>query len=201
MISPMEKIDQFVDEKMGQLTETSEFQNYTETYNGLEDWQQDIVKYVMMAIAILLPLLISLIFYSFYSSAKSELETYEEIIYTANQITGKQSAILVANSMFSSPIGNQRALEAKFTSLGVDSSNLRVEAGSFNLIELGSVNEVNADVAFQNLSSKSLYDLIEKMTFTAKMKVREINIKKDPNSNLLKGIFSISHYSKAEPIE
>lgn len=193
----MQKLDSLVAEQMENLKSQGFYQDFLDQYSTFDDWKQDLTKYIMMAVALLLPLFITFIFYLVYSSKASKLAEYEKMIYTSNQIIAKKTAMSKGNgSIGVSPISNVSVLESKLGSLGVSTQKVRIASGTFDFIENDGVATANATIEFQELSSSELFTLLNSITLRLRMKLREIQINKNTDNNLLEGSFGVSHFSK-----
>ena len=194
-MSLMQMIDRQIESLAERIKEHSSYQDFLENYSNFEEWQQDLIKYAMLALALLLPLLICSIFMGLYFSAKSELEIYQKIINTSNQIIQLDKSFKSYNRIVGrSPITNTNILEGKLGQLGVDRSKLKLQPESFNYIE--DTASTVAIIEFNELSSEELYSLLKRMTINQKMKLQEINIKKSEESNLLQGYVDILYLAQ-----
>ncbi len=197
MISPMQRIDEFLKQQVEDFKDAPAYSQIIETYSSLEDWQQEAIKFAMMVFSILIPLIFTFIFYLFYSSANYDLVLQENIIKNANQIIASRADLRKSSNILNPyPIPNQNALESKLSAFGVDTSKMRVASGSFDIIEANGISEMQASIEFKEISSKDLYDYLNKLSFRAKFKFREILINKNPKNNLLEGSFGVSQFSK-----
>lgn len=194
-MSLMQMIDRQIESLAERIKEHSSYQDFLENYSNFEEWQQDLIKYAMLALALLLPLLICSIFMGLYFSAKSELEIYQKIINTSNQIIQLDKSFKSYNRIVGrSPITNTNILEGKLGQLGVDRSKLKLQPDSFNYIE--DTASTVAIIEFNELSSEELYSLLKRMTINQKMKLQEINIQKSEESNLLQGYVDILYLAQ-----
>ena len=194
-MSLMQMIDRQIESLAERIKEHSSYQDFLENYSNFEEWQQDLIKYAMLAFALLLPLLICSIFMGLYFSAKSELEIYQKIINTSNQIIQLDKSFKSYNRIVGrSPITNTNILEGKLGQLGVDRSKLKLQPDSFNYIE--DTASTVAIIEFNELSSEELYSLLKRMTINQKMKLQEINIQKSEESNLLQGYVDILYLAQ-----
>jgi hypothetical protein len=193
----MRKIDDLVANQIEVLKGQAFYQDFLDQYSTFDEWKQDLTKYIMMGVALLLPLFITFVFYLIYAFKAADLATEESIIYTSNQIIAKKTALSRGNSAVGmSPISNTAVLEAKIPLLGISPEKIRIASGSFNFIENDGVTTTNATFEFQELSSDELFTLLKSTTQKLRMKLREIQINKNPDNNLLEGSFGVSHFSK-----
>ena len=202
----MKTIDTFIFFKLDELSNLSEFQKLTEAYSNLEESIQELVKVVLMAIIVLIPLLFIFLFSSFNSSAKKELETKDQIITTANELIQKQSLInteerkiLAANF-----VDTQNALQSQISNtlsmISVDST--KVNINNFDTEELeGLITKVKADLAFKGFTDQELFAMVNSMVSKLKVRIDEISIKKNETRNILDGIMTVHYYSKDKVVD
>lgn len=196
--SIMKPIDKFLVENIEKLTITAEYQKLLDTYNSWEDRLQNAFKGILIFLSFAIPLLIVFIFYLLNSSAKTRLETTEQIIETGNSIISTSSQVRsISNKFFGKPISSkanfERELANSLPSQGIDSEKILI--GEFSLEEIDGINELRSDLKFSKLSSENFYGLLNILSLRLKMKVQEIIVKKNEQSNLLEGTLTILHYS------
>ena len=197
MISPMQKLDEFIITQLEDFKESNAYSQIQESYATLEEWQQDAVKFAMMVASLLIPLLLILISYLFYSSASSELSLHEEIIRNANKIIASRADLRQKSGVLNPiPVGNRAALERKISGLGLNTSKIRVDSNSFNEISSQGVSETQATLEFKDMSTEDLNETIRSLSFRGKFRFREILIEKNAQTSLLEGNFGISLFSQ-----
>jgi len=205
-IQIMKTIDTFIFLKLDELSNLSEFQKLTETYSNLEESIQELVKVVLMAIIILIPLLFIFLFFSFNSSAKKELETKDQIITTANELIQKKSLINTEERkiLATNFVDTQNALQSQISNtlsmISVDST--KVNINNFDTEELeGLITKVKADLAFKGFTDQELFAMVNSMVSKLKVRIDEISIKKNETINILDGIMTVHYYSKDKVVD
>lgn len=199
MISPMQKLDDLILTQLEEFKESNVYTQIQETYATLEEWQQDAVKFALMITSLLIPFLLVMISYLFYSGAKSDLMTNESIIEEANRIIASRIDLRKKSGVLNPvPIGNRAALERKISGLGLNSSQIRVDSNSFDEIISQGVSESQATLEFKEMSSEDLNKALSSLSFRGKFKFREILITKNETNQLLEGSFAISLFSQLQ---
>ena len=205
-IQIMKTIDTFIFLKLDELSNLSEFQKLTETYSNLEESIQELVKVVLMAIIVLIPLLFIFLFSSFNSSAKKELETKDQIITTANELIQKKSLINTEERkiLATNFVDTQNALQSQISNtlsmISVDST--KVNINNFDTEELeGLITKVKADLAFKGFTDQELFAMVNSMVSKLKVRIDEISIKKNETRNILDGIMTVHYYSKDKVVD
>lgn len=196
--SIMKPVDRFIVENIDKLLATPEYQKLLDTYNSWEEKFQSAFKGFLIFMIVLIPMIIVLIFWLLNSSAKSRLATTENIIETGNSIISTSTQVRsISNRFFGKPISSkqnfERQLASSLPSQGVDASKILI--GDFSLDEVDGVNELRAELKFTGLSSQNLFGLFNTLTVRQKMKIDEINVKKNLKSNLLEGTLAVIHFS------
>jgi len=197
--SIMKKVDVLALVLLDKFKEQPVYLKIVDEYNILEEWQQGLVKSILMFLTVSIPLFFVLVSFLFYSSKKAELERYENIIeYSATIIEQSKQMSLNSNATFGADISTEGLLSSRIntisSSTGVDTNSFKIS--NYDLIEDNGINEVRADLNFSNLSDQNLFSFLRRFIFTEKFKVRSIQIKKDNNSKLLNGIIGMAYFSK-----
>jgi hypothetical protein len=202
----MKSIDTFIFIKLDELSNLSEFQKVTDSYSNLDENVQEVIKVILMALIVVIPLLFILIFSSLNSSAKKELDTKDQIITTANELIQKQSLINSAERKILAVnfVDNQSALQGQISStlsmISVDSSKVKIN--NFDTEELeGLITKVKADLSFKGFSDQELFAMVNSMVSKLKIRIDEISIKKNETKNILDGIMTVHYYSKDKVVD
>jgi len=196
--SIMKPIDTAVYNNIEKLKEGSEYQKFLDNYNSWEDKSQNLFKAAILFVIVLIPLLCILAFTLFNFSKKSDLALKEDIIETGNIILSTSvSAKAKARKYFSKSITTKSDFERQISSAlprqGIDASKILI--GEFSSDEVDGVNEIRAQLKFTGISSQNLFGLFTTLGIRQKMKVEQINIKKNKVTNLLEGTLAILHFS------
>ncbi len=198
-VNIMQSIDEAMLKQVEILKESSFYQNASESYTQLEEWQQSIANGALMLVTIGLPLLFTLIFYSIYASYMNKLENTQQINTLASTIIGQTSQLQSQSGrMFGAEIKSEGELKTKLnsalTSVGIDGTKVRV--ADFFTDERSGISELSAKVHFQDFSSANIYAFIQRLFIAENYKLREISIEKNSNNQLLNGTLDISYFSK-----
>jgi hypothetical protein len=195
----MKSLDLFLLDQIDKIKETPGYQKMLDAFSSSEENTQFIIKYVLMILTTVIPLSICLIVYLYSSSLRSDLAVKESIIKSsANIIANTQEVQKISRTVFGQNLDSQNQLKSKISntlsSSGIDSS--KVSISNFNLEEGDSLNEMTAGLKFNSFSSENFYGFINNLVLRDKIKIDEIDVKKNKATNLLDGILSISYHSK-----
>lgn len=198
-IEIMKKIDDLLFQNMEKLRLYDQFVDFTETYSNWEEKSQEMFKAGLLAVIVFIPTIIIFIFFMMNSSAHSNLETKEEILKIASKISSQKTVIIKLNSKYlSSPITSQSMLETQIKNglpgMNIDTSKITVS--NFESTENDGLNKASADIRFKELSSQNLFGFLRIITISKKMRIEEVDIKKNKQTNLLEGLITVFHYSK-----
>lgn len=200
-IKLMKKIDSILFKKIDDLLLMSEFQKITDSYSQLEEKYQDIIKLLMGISLIFIPLAIIGAFSLINDSLQEELQLKEEIIVNANEIIQKESSLKREQKMIlgNSTIETQSKLRQKVSNqlsrLGIDISKINVS--NFESIDLNAnIIQAQMDVKFDGLTNDQLFSALANLVQKEKMRIDSFSVKKNSNSNLLDGIFTVYYFSK-----
>jgi hypothetical protein len=201
-INIMKPIDKFIIGQLSNLVETSEYQKFLDLFNSWEDKFQNLFKAGLIFLTLFIPFMFAFMFSMFHSSAVNDLEIKEQIISTASSIISRSNDVekssrkyfgrkpLISKSDF------ERELKNALPQKGIDTSKISI--GQFNSEEVNGVNESSAQLKFKELSNFNLFGFLNVLSIRSKMKIDEINIKKNASTNLLEGTAKVFHYSKVE---
>ena len=200
-IQLMKKIDSILFKKIDDVLLMSEFQKITDSYSQLEEKYQDIIKLLMGISLIFIPLAIIGAFSLINDSLQEELQLKEEIIVNANEIIQKESSLKREQKMIlgNSTIETQSKLRQKVSNqlsrLGIDISKINVS--NFESIDLNAnIIQAQMDVKFDGLTNDQLFSALANLVQKEKMRIDSFSVKKNSNSNLLDGIFTVYYFSK-----
>jgi hypothetical protein len=200
-IKLMKKIDSILFKKIDDLLLMSEFQKITDSYSQLEEKYQDIIKLLMGISLIFIPLAIIGAFSLINDSLQEELQLKEEIIVNANEIIQKESSLKREQKMIlgNSTIETQSKLRQKVSNqlsrLGIDISKINVS--NFESLDLNAnIIQAQMDVKFDGLTNDQLFSALANLVQKEKMRIDSFSVKKNSDSNLLDGIFTVYYFSK-----
>ncbi len=196
----LKKIDKDIFGRIDKFKQTPNYNGLQDFYNGLEEEQQKVFKAAGILVILLIPVMVLGFFVWQNNSLKSDLDLRVSIVAKANQIIGQNQGlrevspqILSPNPIDSSSMMTSR-LSNMLSSMGVDLSKIQVADFNSELIS-SAVNKAEANFSFTNLSTDELMNLFTAMIQREKFRVSSVNIKKNPDTNLLQGQFHAIHYS------
>lgn len=199
----MKKIDSVLFSKIDELESSDGYQKVADAYSTLEESHQDLIKLFMAIILFVAPLTIFFIFSSINDNSKKMLKLKEEIISFSNEIISKKQKVKIeAKKILGRDIiDSQSQLEQKIINnmnrIGIDTSKLQVNNFEINDLN-GNIIEAKIDVKFSDLTNDQIFSAISYLVGTDKMKIDNLNIKKNTSTNLLDGVFTTLHYSKVD---
>lgn len=197
-LSVMKPIDNIVTTNVEKLKESSEYQKFLDSYNSWEDKIQNGFKAGLLFLVVLIPLIIIGFFTFLNYSAKKDLSLVEDIIKTGNNIlatsTGAKSQ---ARQYFGRSLTTKSDFEREISNAlpnqGIDATKILI--GDFSSEEVDGVNEIRAQLKFNGISSQNLFGLFKAVAVIKKIKIDQINLKKNDQTNLLEGTLSVIHFS------
>lgn len=199
-INIMKPIDDYLVLQIEKLKEHSQYQRLIDNFSTLEENEQSVIKGIMMISLIIVPLLVIIIFYSITSSLKSELAVKESILQSSKNIISLTNDVKRDEMKALSPHAENESrfksdISRALSRSGIDNSRMQINNIVFNE-QGGNINEVQADIIFKGLSSANMYDFFNDLLIRKKVRLDEIQIKKDVNTHLLDGTASLFYYSK-----
>jgi hypothetical protein len=197
----MKHIDFFTFDLVGKFKGMPSHQKIVDEYGVLEEWQQGIVKFVLMLATICIPLLFLFASFLFYSSRASDLERFETYIEDSSIILN-QTAQLKEKSLtvFGQPISTEGQLSSRINTIlgavGIEASNVKVN--DINIDNQSGTNNITASLEFQDFTDQNFFTFMRRMLFIENFKIKNIHIEKIKENNLLKGKLGIAYYSRVQ---
>jgi hypothetical protein len=194
------KIDEAIFNRIDKFKLTPNYTPVQDFYNSLEEEQQKLFKGVMILMIVLLPLLGLGVIWWQNNSLRENLKLRRSLISRANEIVGQgQSLKEITPTVFSeNPIDSQSMMTSRLSQLlsttGIDLSKIQVTSFDSKNIT-SSVVSSEANFNFNALSTEELMNLFSAMIGREKFRISSVEIKRNPDSNLLQGTFSAIHYS------
>lgn len=197
----MKAIDSAIFSKIDELEGSIQYQKVADSYSTLEEREQDLIKGFMGILLIIIPLIIIYVFSSINDNALEELQLKKEMISFANEIIDKKQKVKIeaGKVLGQQMIDSQSQIEQKIIGhmnrIGVDTSKLQVKNFEANDLS-GNILEAKIDVKFDQLTNDQIFSAISFLVDQDKMKIDNLNIKKNTTSNMLDGVFTVLYYSK-----
>jgi hypothetical protein len=199
-ISLFKKIDLGLFENIDKFKKTPNYNTLQDFYNSLDEEQQKALKASIIFAFILIPaLLISLMWWQ-NSNLKNDLNLRSQIISKANEILGQKQSLgqakfsILADSPIDSDSMMVSRLSTILSSMGGDLSKIKIK--NFNSSNPSSeVMRTEATLEFSNFSTDELINLVTGMIQNEKFRISQIEINRNPSTNLLQGNFQAIHFS------
>lgn len=195
----MKPIDNFINSQVNNLKQNQNYLNFLEDFSNKDENIQTIYKGIISFLIFMIPVSILLISFLFNYSLQSKLDETEDIISTGMRIIEKKSTINTeAKNFFGTPLSSRSSLQNTInnalSSAGVASNKVTIQ--NFQPDTEKGYNIVTIDLKFGGFSNKNLFTFLSGLNTRNKMRIEEINIKKNLKSNLLEGVITFIHYSK-----
>lgn len=196
----MKNVDDFIFENVDKIKSHDTYQEYSEIFNNLEEKPQMIAKIFMVFTIFFIPGLFLFIFSSLNGSIEASIEAKSEILKTAEKITSQKRQIInLSRTHLGNMISNKNMLETKLKS-NLGSLNIeptKIQITNFDSFEEDGLNKTSAEIKFKELSNLNLFSFLKLVSVRTKMRIEEIEIKKNKQSDLLEGFIKALHFSKA----
>lgn len=194
------KIDKEIFTRIDKFKQTPNYTGIQDFYNGMEEEQQKVFKAAGILIIFLIPIMLVSFFMWQNNKLKSDLDLRVSIIAKANQILGQNRGLreVTPQILSMNPIDGQSMMTSRLSNLlsamSIDLSKIQVSDFASEMIS-SAVNKAEANFAFNGLSTDELMNLFTGMIQREKFRISSVNIKKNPETNLLQGQFHAIHYS------
>jgi hypothetical protein len=200
------KMDQAMFEKLDGFRTSTNYNILQDFYNSLEEEQQKIFKLGVIASILLFPAILLGILTWQNSNLNAELALRSSIVVKAREILDQRAKLdeVAPQVMSNSPISEQSQMSATLSrllsSMGVDLSKFQVNNFETAAIS-ASVRRSEADFAFTNISTDELMNTFSVMLQREKFKISLVDIKRNPDTNLLMGSFHAIHLASGTATE
>jgi hypothetical protein len=200
------KIDLLVFEKVNKFKQSLGHQNLQDFYNSLEEDQQKIFKAGIILIIFLIPTLFIGILWWQNSRLKTEMGNRINIISKSQEIIGERQSLrnISPRIISDSPIDGDSMMTSRLSNLlssvSVDLSKIQI-SNYFGELVTTSIQKAQADFQFSNLSTDELVNIFTNMMTREKFRIDSLDIKRNPQTNLLQGSFHAIHLGNAQNLE
>lgn len=197
-----QKIDGFLFEQMLKLKTSPAFSKVQETFNELDDHIQRIIKYILIALAAFLPLVIALVFFISVKSSESQIDKLKESLQRVDHYLDSRRKLRSTGGRFlaPNPINSQSQFVDRIglavNTHNIDLANIQANDFSSEVIPGDIVKSIIA-IKFKQLSSDQLFGMLLTLSTSYFVKFENIEITRSKENNLLEGIVSLNHFSKA----
>lgn len=202
----LKKIDTAAFEQIAKFKLSPTYNSLQDFYSGLDEEQQKVFKAFMLLLVFLLPTLLIGIVWFQNNSLKVELETKQALISKGNEYIGQknQLRIVTPKLISSNPIDGESMMTTRisniFSTSGIDLSKVQVSNYKGELFG-ATVFKSEADFKFQNLSTDELVNVFSTMIQKEKFRIENLEITRNPDSNLLQGVFRAVHFGVSQSLE
>jgi len=202
----MKNIDSYLFDKLDELQAQPGWSKIADLYASLEEKSQEIVKATIMAIIFIVPLLVVLIMVGLNSSLRSEQETKKNMIEIANSIIQKQSLIngsekkILGSQFINSASAFKSKIANTFNLLSIDTSKVKI-SNFDSSEENGLITRAKIDIKFNGLTNDQLFSAINNLVGKDKIRIDEIQVRKESQNNLLDGIMTVLYFSKDRSVD
>ncbi len=200
------KIDRALFERLDKFKTTTNYNLLQDFYNGLEEEQQKVFKGLIILFIFLLPSMGLGFLWWQNNSLKSELDMRVSIVAKANEIIGQNQGLRQVSPLIlsQSPIDSSSMMTSRLSGLlspiGIDLGKIQVKDFTADPISSG-IMRAEADFGFTNLSTDELMNIFTAMIQREKFRIQSVEIKRNPETNLLAGQFHAIHYSAVTQVQ
>ena len=197
----LKKFDIYLFQKLDEVKNNPNYSKSVEFYSNLDEDQQRIAKWTLLSMTALLPMVLVLIFWIQNSSLHADLESRIELVDTMQEIvtqnseSGGLSLGLAASSPITSESDMQTRISTALSRSSVDLSKIRISNFSTENVS-DSLVKAESDLKFDGLSTEQLMSLFTYMIQTEKFKISSVEISRNPQTNLLEGLFHGIHFGQ-----
>lgn len=200
-MGPFQKMDTTLEQEITKLEMTGKIPRLDDI---LQTNNEEVLKYSSMTInflAILFPFILAIGVYLYTSMTKDEINHHRSIIQGVQDYSRYKTRLAaIENAIVSTVIiKDQKNVSATLNSVlsrGTKTSGI-ITITDFEQNPKGeTILITDGRLEFNNFSQDELSNLIRKMVSGLKMKIVEVEIFKDEESNFLKGMFRFTHYGK-----
>jgi len=203
----LKKVFELIDNQLFKIADSIEeqsfYQNLTESYNSLDDRQQNITRQILGAVLIIVPIFFFLFLYFNTKSLTSDLKVREKLLYTAHEVKEKMRILNQDQFKIIAPtaITTKNQLEQKISTIA-SSSNINssgIKISDFNTSEKkGNIQETTAILNIKDFANDELFSLISSMASNQKFKFKNVDIKQNKKTGLITALLEIVHFGKSE---
>ena len=194
-------VDDFIFKQLDIFKESEAKSKINDTLNSLTEQQHKIFSQVGSFILILIPFVILVSVMISNSMLKSEISLKKEILTEVNYFNSKKAEVENVGRQIISPhsIKNSGELNNRLQRItrqrGISSDSVKVV--SFDSLEKsGAIEKSEATIRVYKLTSKNLADLLQRLLDSEKLKIYQMDLKRDDKLSLIEGSIKFTHYAK-----
>lgn len=199
--SIVKKIDQQFFNLASKIKASNAYQNYLAQLESFSDDQQRSINQTISIVIISIPLIICLVLFFQVISTKEQINTYldltkrsDDLININNQISLQSRNIINAKNLI-----DKTAFESELRSLlngsGIKLENIQLTTFTTSNV-MNSVSRGDVTINFNELTSSQFYSLLNNLTNKEKIKIVNIDVKKNIEKNLLQGSLTLVYFFK-----
>jgi hypothetical protein len=202
----LKRADSFLFLKIDEFRKTPTYGKILETYAGLEDEQQKIAKWVLIALTIALPFLLVCIMWLSNSNFESDVDNRIALVERMQRIISDNGDIGGLASSVASPVSINSdsdltgRLSSALSSSGIDLGKMRVSNFSAESVT-PTLNRAEADFRFDGLTTEQLVSVFTSLIQSERFRISAVSITRNSKSNLLDGTFHGVHFGEVQPLE
>lgn len=194
-------IDEFLFSKVEQFKNSNVYREINERLLTLSETQRKYLNQTVTISILMIPMfLVSFIFFQNYQLKNSlqEKEKIQELLNNISDYSGKVN-LLTRTTISNRAVNSKSDLQNRIRSIlsmGQIPST-RVKLTKFRSdSSLTTMNKANAEITFEEFSLTNLKNLLLQLQRKEKVKISNLQIKKDEEKNTLKGKLHIIHFGK-----
>ncbi len=201
----MQKIDQFIFVKIDALKSHSVYLKFFEQITLLDEETKSIIAKIITIFLIIAPTII--IFYLSYSnnSIVKEIEAREALITLSDKVVKKQINLEKSYQYYLSnaAIPDAGNMKSRILRSTADAAKIdKITINNFSATEdIKSILKTKAEIDFAEFTLLDFTSLLSSLKKIDKLKINEMNITKNSETNLLKGSIQINHFSYLKQTE
>lgn len=194
------KIDHALFERIDKFKLTPNYNSLQDFYNALEEDQQKVFKFIIIFLTVFIPFVFLTTLWYQNGQLKDDLKLRVSIVNKANEIIGQNQGLREVSPQVASqnPIDSSSMMTSRLSTL-LSSMNIdlsKIQVNNF-LSEMSTETflKTEADINFSSLSTDELMNLFTAMLQREKFRIQSVDIKRNPDNNLLQGQFHAVHLS------
>lgn len=200
------RADRAIFEQIDKFKTTPNYTALMDFYGNLDEEQQKLFKGGTLLVLILLPVIVLSVLFFQNQKVREEYELRMSIMTRAQQIIGESRGVTSIGPAIISqnPIDDESMLTSRVANAvagtGMDTSKIsRGEFSTNNISE--KILQTEAELSFNNVSNDELVNLFSNLISREKMRISEVTVNRNADTNLLSGRFRVIHLSAIQTSE
>lgn len=200
------RMDQALFTQVDEFKKTPAYAGLVEFYAGLEDEKQKLLKWVLLAATVLVPLILFAVLWLQNSRLDAELNARIALVARMQQIITQNSEVgglasrIAAPSAYTSEDDLTGRVSGALNASGIEISKVRISGFTSDAVS-PLLTRAEADFKFEGLTTDQMVGMFTMLLQRERFRISSVQIQRNAGSNLLDGTFHAVHFGETQLLD